>query len=185
MMNEEVKLESEVTVTRKKPGRKPVELKATPVEVPYAAKPEYIDPTVLLKRKIKEKWMADRLEKSQLVTGKFLFNECHGGELKFPFREFPGDEIIIYTLRHDQIHTIPLGLAMHLNDRCSYPEYQHNLDKNTIEATNMYVTTLVHRTNFIPLDWSKSVGNSSGKSIVQVTTSNPLSNNQMLDSMGR
>jgi len=124
-----------------------------------------------------------------MVTGRFLFNECPGGELKFPYREFPGDELKHYTLRHDNVYTIPLGVAMHLNDRCSYPEYQHNMDGGkAVDVQSMYIMTQIHRTNFIPLVWS---GSSSAhnygtpSSITQVSLVNPINNSLMLESMGR
>lgn len=157
----------------------PVETK--PIEVPV-----YIDPKEAFKREAKAKWMRERDHKAQKVTGKFLFNECPGGELVFHYKEFPGDPNVKYVMRHDSIHTIPLGVAMHLNDRCAYPEYAHNLDAGkAVNADAMYIQSKVHRTNFIPLDFTLDAGNYSGKSIAQVTYNNPLSTTQVLDSMGR
>lgn len=175
---------------KKKPAPK-VATPVTPVETREF--PTYIDPREARKREAKEKWIKEKEYKSKMVTGKFLFNECPGGELVFHYREFPGDTNMKYTMRHDQIYTIPLGVAMHLNDRCAYPEYSHNLDGGkaisgvTVEGStqNMYIQSKIHRTNFIPLDFTLDAGNWSGKSVAQVTFTNPLSNNQVLDSMGR
>lgn len=136
--------------------------------------PAYIDPVEARRRELRAKIERERIYKSQPVTGKFLFNECPGGELKFPYREFPGDELKHYAMRHDQVYTIPLGVALHLNDRCLYYEYQHNLDNGkAIDIANMYIQSAVHRTSFIPLNFTQDVGNFTGKSIHQVTSHNP------------
>jgi hypothetical protein len=75
---------------------------------------------------------------------------------------------------------------MHLNDNCSYPEFSHNLDAGkAVDAKNMYVQSNIHRTNFIPMDWSIDVGNFTGNSIAQVTYNNPLDNRYNLDANGR
>lgn len=138
------------------------------------------------KKTAKEKWEKDKTHKSKMVTGKFLFNECPGGELRFTYREFPGDPRVTYIMKHDTIHTIPLGVAMHLNDRCAYAEFQHNLEGGKlIDGQNLYIQSKVHRTNFIPLDWSVDVGNTTGRSIVQATYHNPLDNRYNLDAEGR
>lgn len=184
-MNELVINTQEALPKRKSgPKRKeviiPVPVEAKTIEIAP------VDPKEARKRAAKEKWMRDKEHKSKMVTGKFLFNECPGGELVFEYLEFPGDRKITYKMRHDSIHTIPLGVAMHLNDRCSYPEYAHNLDAGkTIDAKNMYVTTKIHRTNFIPLDFTLDAGNYSGKSLAQVSFNNPSEENRILDSMGR
>jgi len=170
---------------KRAPRSKPMEaLKATPVEVPTPA--PYIDPRENAKRELAAKIAAERAYKSQMVTGKFLFNECPGGELKFCYREFPGDQLINYTMKHDSIQTIPLGVAIHLNDRCSYYEYQHNLDNGkAVDVKDMYIQSKVHRTNFIPLNFTLDAGNYSGQSIAQVTHTNPLDTRFSLDSLGR
>jgi len=171
-------------VAKKKGPAKKVVSQVAVVEVPQV--PAFIDPVATRKAELRTKIAQERAYKAKLVTGKFLFNECPGGELKFAFREFPGDQLITYVMRHDSIHTVPLGVAMHLNDRCSYPEYFHNLDGGkAISADNMYITTKVHRTSFIPLDFTADVGNYSGKSIAQVSNYNPLDNKFSLDSLGR
>lgn len=136
--------------------------------------PVYIDPREAKRRETAEKVAKERAYKSQPVTGKFLFNECPGGLLEFPYREFPGDELVHYKLRHDNVYTIPLGVAMHLNDRCSYFEYQHNMDNGkAIDIRNMYIQSKVHRTSFIPLNFTQDVGNFTGQSIHQVMSHNP------------
>ncbi|CAM5999025.1 unnamed protein product [Sphagnum balticum] len=130
-----------------------------------------------------------------MVTGKFLFNECPGGELVFHYREFPGDANVKYTMRHDTVYTIPLGVAMHLNDRCAYPEYSHNLDGGkaiagvTVEGStqNMYIQSKIHRTNFIPLDFTLDAGTVQFGGTVNSSLNNAslslLKNNVLFDSV--
>lgn len=148
--------------------------------------PTFIDPKEARKRDLKDKINREREEKAQMVTGKFLFNECPGGELKFCYREYPGDQLVHYTMKHDNIYTIPLGVARHLNDRCAYYEYQHNIDGGkTVDAKNMYIQSKVHRTSFIPLNFTTQAGNYSGNSIAKVTFTDPLKGDHLFDAMGR
>ncbi len=168
------------------PKQSPKQRKAPERQTPVQAKEvAEVDPREQRKRDLKAKIAAEREQKAKMVTGKFLFNECPGGELKFVYREFPDDPLVKYTMKHDSIHTIPLGVAMHLNDRCSYPEFSHNLDNGkTVNGEAMYATTLVHRTNFIPLDFTINAG-SYGPSIVQITQGNPMNNQHSPIHMGR
>lgn len=180
-MNEEIKNEAttqETTETALK--------KKTHRREEFRDSAAYIDAKEARKKECKERWMKERERKSKPVTGKFLFNECPGGEIIFRFGEFPGEPRKTYTMRHDNIYTIPLGVAIHLNDNCSYSEFQHNLDAGkAVNAEQMYVQSKIHRTNFIPMDWSQDVGNTTGKSIAQVTYGNPLDNRYNLDATGR
>ncbi len=179
-MNEEVKSPElvEVVVTapvRRKSGPKPKSASPLPAVVqelePIKAVVALPDPKAELRAKIARQ----RAEMSVPVTGKFLFNECPGGRLQFVFREFPGDQLVKYDMYHDQIYTVPLGVAVHLNDRCSYPEYQHNMDNGkAINAENMYIKTAIHRTNFIPLNFTLNSGYKPHGDIAQVTYTNPM-----------
>ena len=154
----------EVSVTKKAPTRKPTTapaIKTAPVETTAEAisVPEYIDPVAARKAELKAIIARERAYKAQMVTGKFLFNECPGGLLEFSYLEFPGDKKVDYKMRHDTIHTIPLGVAMHLNDRVAYNEYSHNPDsRKTVEDKNLYIKSKVHRTSFIPLDFTMNAG---------------------------
>ncbi len=187
-MNElEIKESTAVAAPKKKSGPKPKAKVLEPIKtIEVSEVPTFINPEEIRRSELKAKIAAERARKSKLVTGKFLFNECPGGELKFCYREFPGDQLTHYVMRHDSIHTIPLGVAQHLNDRCSYNEYFHNLDNGkAVDAKQMYITSKVHRTSFIPLDFTADVGNHTGRSPVQVTNYNPLDSRYNLDAMGR
>lgn len=187
-MNESEKVISEVVApVRKKSGPKPkAKVEAAPVSAPVVeaiALPVVLTYEEQRRKDLKEKIARERAYKAKMVTGKFLFNECPGGELKFSYREFPGDPKVDYVMKHDTVHTIPLGVAQHLNDRCSYPEYQHNLDGGkAVNVDSMYIMSKVHRTSFIPMDFSLGAGPSN---IVQVSMGNPLDNRYNLDATGR
>lgn len=169
MENKELNLEQEPV--KKAAARKPAYKEA--IEEQNTGMGTFIDPRERLRQEVKMKIAQEREMKSKMVTGKFLFNECPGGELVFYYREFPGDELVKYKMRHDSIQTIPLGVAQHLNDRCSYPEYQHNMDNGkSIDASNMYIMTKVHRTSFIPLDFTVNAGNYAAQSIAMVSYKN-------------
>lgn len=163
----------EIKSKRVRPSRAKPRPELTPLQttsVPFTA-PAPIDPERQRRAEIKAKWMKEKEADEQMVTGKFLFNECPGGELVFYFKKYPGDKREKYTMKHDSIHTIKLGVAKHLNDNCSYPEYQHNMDNGkSVDVQNMYIMSKVHRTSFIPLWATGHVGQSN---IAQVTYANP------------
>jgi hypothetical protein len=201
-MSEEIKLPAESVNATPTKKRSPRAKKSAPsvaevVPAPVAAVqavpkdiPVYISPREQWRRDTAAKVAKERAYKSQLVTGKFIFNECPGGELKFPYLEYPGDQKVNYTFKHDGIYTIPLGVAMHLNDNCSYPEYHHNMDQGkSVNAAAIYITTKVHRTSFIPLSFTATpgVGDFSAQTPVRVTAVDPRDNRYQLnmDAMGR
>ena len=87
--------------------------------------------TVRGNKKITKKdieYMRDR--DRELVKGIFKFYESRGGSLSFYFKKWPGDPIEKYTLHDGQVHTIPRGLAEHLNKNGWYPEHKYILDEN-------------------------------------------------------
>lgn len=185
-MNEhEIKEVSPEVAPKKKSGPKPkakVEaVQAAPIEMPKVLTAEE-----QRRKDLRDRILREKAHKAKLVTGKFLFNECPGGLLEFSFREFPGDQLVKYSMRHDTIHTVPLGVAQHLNKRCAYPEYQHNMDNGkSVDAKALYIQSKVHRTSFIPLDFTEDTDYNNGNSIAQVTYTNPNANKFSLDSLGR
>jgi len=132
----------------------------------------YISPEEQAKRDLAEKNKRDFVRLRKMVVGKFLFNECPGGELKFPFRGV-GKQIEKFTMKHDTVHTVPLEVAIHLNENTVYKEYHHNLDNGkAVDAKNMYITSKIHRTSFIPLDYTTDAGYNPNP-IAQVTYTDP------------
>jgi hypothetical protein len=62
------------------------------------------------------------------VKGIFKFYECPGSELRFSFRKYKEDPVETYKFVDDQIYTIPLGVAKHLNSSGQYPVHEYMQD---------------------------------------------------------
>jgi hypothetical protein len=170
---------------KKRASPRPKQVVPEPIEATVVQEP-VLSAKEQRRNEIKAKVARDRERNARLVTGKFLFNECPGGQLDFSFREFPGDPLVTYKMKHDTVHTIPLGVARHLNNRCSYPEYQHNLDNGkAVDIKNMYIMSKVHRTSFIPLDFTEDAEYHNGKTIAEVTYTDQRDKRFTLDSLGR
>jgi hypothetical protein len=68
---------------------------------------------------------AMRLKAREKVSGIFRFYEVPGGSLRFSFLQFKGDKVENYHLIDGQTYTIPLGVAVHLNNNGWYPSYDY------------------------------------------------------------
>lgn len=66
-------------------------------------------------------------EESQLVKGVFRCRQPEGGSVRFPFRKYKWDQVQWYTMFDGETYEIPLAVARHLNQNCSYPEHSHIL----------------------------------------------------------
>ena len=85
----------------------------------------------LKSKKLSAAQIAHMREKdSKMVKGIFKFLECPGGETAFYFKQYKGDSLCKYTLRDNQICSIPLGLAKHIKKTCRVPRYEHALDES-------------------------------------------------------
>jgi hypothetical protein len=81
-------------------------------------------------RDIKAELLAMREKDRKPVRGMFKFYESIGGTLSFPYRKYAQDEVTTYTLTDGQVHTIPLGVAKHLNTNGWYPTYTYMNDEH-------------------------------------------------------
>ena len=104
-------------------------------------------------KQLHENLKAQQEIESKLVRGKFVFHECPGGVMNFPFRKFKGDKIVTYSMKDGQVYEIPLAVAKHLNTNVSWPVYQERRDEagNTIGHS---VKSHVRRASFQPLDFN-------------------------------
>jgi hypothetical protein len=82
------------------------------------------------KEELKKNMAAMREKDAQLVKGKFIFHEVPGGVLSFSFKYWPDDDVINYTFTDNEIYSIPLGVAKHLNKNCWYPVHSYQQDEN-------------------------------------------------------
>jgi hypothetical protein len=69
------------------------------------------------------KYMRDK--DREMVKGIFRFHECPGGVMSFVYKFYKEDPVERFDLVDGQVHTIPLGVAKHLNKNCWYPEYDY------------------------------------------------------------
>ncbi len=80
-------------------------------------------------RKITDEEMKKMREKDhKVVKGIFRTYEPRGGSMTFSFKKYKGDDVLKYTLVDGEIYSIPLMVAKHLNQNCSYPKHSYVLD---------------------------------------------------------
>lgn len=76
-------------------------------------------------------------EESQLVKGIFRMHEPAGGMVRFPFRKYKWDQVQWYTMQDGETYEVPLAVARHLNQNCSYAVHSHILDGQGNPTVNM------------------------------------------------
>ena len=68
-------------------------------------------------------------KQAEKVKGIFHFHERPGGTLDFDYRFFK-EPVEQYHLTDNELCTIPLGVAKHLNTSGRYPIHEHKVDEN-------------------------------------------------------
>jgi hypothetical protein len=74
------------------------------------------------------KYLRDK--ERQLVRGKFIYHECPGGFVSFPFKKYKEDQVERYDLYDGEVYTLPLAVAKHLNKNCWYPIHSYAMDEH-------------------------------------------------------
>jgi hypothetical protein len=78
-------------------------------------------------------------EDEKMVEGKFEFKEitnpkeAKGSTVTFHYRKYPGRPVVTYTLKHNEVRQLPLGVAKHINGElggCKYSVHKHVMDQN-------------------------------------------------------
>lgn len=92
-----------------------------------------------------------REKDSRLVRGIFKNFETPGGEVRFVYRKYKGEEIKKYVLRDGETYSIPLGVAKHLNNNCNYPVHAYTTNEAGIPT--MRVGKRVNRFGFQSLEF--------------------------------
>lgn len=126
--------------------------------------PKNLTPETGERRRLKpEEIEKMRLRDRTLVRGKFHFQECPGGEVKFPYKRYGKDPMEWYRMVDGQVYTIPLGVAKHLTDNCWYPEYSYKKQDGSTDV--QAVTKKIHRVSFQSMEFSDydSVGSDETK----------------------
>lgn len=100
----------------------------------------------------KHRWNALYQEEKRIVRGRFKDLECPGGLKEFSFRKFKEDPLRNYSFKDGEVYEIPLYVARHLNNNCSYPTYTFKNDEAGRPQTT--VSERIHRTAFQSLDFA-------------------------------
>jgi hypothetical protein len=109
-------------------------------------------PVIDVKERQRQRIEAERVRENRLVEGIFRFHERPGGTMKkVPFRKYPGDPIIKRDFTDGQRYKIPLWLAKHLNQGCSYPVHMHK--QNASGRPTMDIGSRVNRCSFESLEF--------------------------------
>lgn len=103
----------------------------------------------------KKKLKSNRDRDAKLVRGIFINHETPNGLLEFTLRLYPGDPIVKYTLYDGQMYEIPLGVAKHLNQNCSYKVHQYQLGPDGNYSQK--VGKRVRRFSFQSLDYTDAI----------------------------
>lgn len=87
-------------------------------------------------------WIKDHRE----VTGVFRNFETQGGGLKFYYRKWKGDNIMMFEMEDGQEYTVPRMVADHLNNKCWYGQHEHASDISGKKVTRL--AKKIHRFGF-------------------------------------
>lgn len=75
----------------------------------------------------------ERDKDREIVKGLFKYYEQPGSFLKFNFKKYKQDQIEEYILWDNQVYSLPLGVAKHLNTNGWYPEYSYHKDDSSVK----------------------------------------------------
>lgn len=82
-------------------------------------------------KKVEKSLRFQRDKDREPVRGIFRFYEVPGGRLDFVFKQYKEDQVEKFSLIDNEIKTLPLGVAKHLNKNGWYPEYAFNAATGT------------------------------------------------------
>lgn len=102
--------------------------------------------------KLRARLEQERKQDAQMVKGIFKNYECPGGALRFSFKKYKEDPIQDYELHDGRVHTIPRGVAKHLNNNCWYPEYEYIKGEQT-QNIEYGIKTKIKRFGFQSLEF--------------------------------
>lgn len=102
----------------------------------------------------------------ELVRGRFVFYESPGAAMKFSYRAYSGDDVATYELVDNQIYSLPLGVAKHLNKNGWYPVHQYAVDEDGKPVQK--IGNKVRRFGFQSLEFIDPVD--IGEDVVNLTT---------------
>ena len=74
---------------------------------------------------------------SQPVRGVFRRHDGDTAPLEFTYKKYEWEKPTKYKLYHGQVHTVPWGVAKHLDQDCKTPIYGHHDSLNTNYGENL------------------------------------------------
>lgn len=88
-----------------------------------------------------KKLKIERDKDREMVKGVFKYYEVPGGMVGFCFKKYAEDPLEKYELYDNQVYTIPLGVAKHINNDTWYPvhEYGRNEDGSPLQRIGQKV----------------------------------------------
>lgn len=100
----------------------------------------------------------------QMVRGLFKYYEVPGGFTEFVYKKYKWDKLERYKFYDNQIYTIPLGVAKHLNTNPKYPVHEHSVDENG--KPNFSINKKVARMAFQSLEFTDHTDMDSSKEVL-------------------
>ena len=107
----------------------------------------------------------ERDKDREIVKGLFKYYEQPGSFLKFNFRKYKQDQIEEYILWDNQVYSLPLGVAKHLNTNGWYPEYSYMKDDSSVKigmnpslGNVMRISSKIRRFGFQSLEFTDIEG---------------------------
>lgn len=112
------------------------------------------------------KLKAERDKDREIVKGVFKYYEVPGGLMEFCFKKYKEDPIEKFKLYDNQVYSIPLGVARHINNNTWYPvhEYATNEDGSPLQR----IGKKIRRMAFQSLEFMDTEG--MGDNISKVVT---------------
>jgi hypothetical protein len=113
-----------------------------------------------------KKLKIERDKDRQMVKGVFKYYEVPGGMVGFCFKKYAEDPLEKYELYDNQVYTIPLGVAKHLNNNTWYPIHEYG--KNEDNTPMQRIGQKIRRMAFQSLEFMDTDG--MGENISRITT---------------
>jgi len=66
----------------------------------------------------------------QIVRGLFKYYEVPSGFVEFMYKKYKWDKLQYFKMYDNQVYSIPLGVAKHLNTNPKYPVHENSMDEN-------------------------------------------------------
>lgn len=117
-----------------------------------------------IEKNLRAMYEADR----QMVRGVFKYYEKPGGFTEFVYKKYKWDKLERYKMYDNQVYTIPLGVAKHLNTNPKYPVHEHAMDEHG--RPSFVVNSKVSRMSFQSLEFDEDASMNTHKQVLTAQT---------------